>query len=651
MSLAKSVTRILHLFANRSGNSRLRFDSLAAFTVKYARKHQYDSPDLDGLLDEDQSTLISVLESLERSNAVVLERDDTGNPSVVYYPAFFRLELDRLYGRIFEQPDRPFPQEDDLPFQPPSHQLKSVQVTEEIVEWIGATDYTPNLILHLKFPGQLHGMLITPKLLQDRMLSLCMQKMRIYLRNRNNAGYMTAKLKGIFQNREMQVGEFIHQTMTNPESLVEQLKSPNEFTFHFWTQLSSLVVKEYEKKKEMLDDEHAICQASYLLGYLCVYNKGVSQRTQEREEALKLVRQKLDGEPYLFRISDIEQFTDERGVLLTKRCSKEDIYNLVKEMSTPKDQTSLPELFPFSPEGDDRHYIMSKRIVPYVIGERDRLRQELARFYRNGWAELLKNEKKLEMMSDNDAFDAHIRKAFKEKAPMAFALASFDILFLAAEVEGVPEGYATDLKAEVIDVRGKKLRPYSVIFNLDRKQLYNEARLMLPFWQAVPILRGIVKLLKKMFSTSASRRSSDTAEALESHERERSEEHGGGKRGSAANEQKERATFQKAIHELQQEYLQGYGSVEERLKSLEEEWNPLLDATARNNLVEDVNALCRDTLRRMKVMNRKHPPDRARIEALSERIAENEAFDVIRKRSALRNYLELYMLKLLEKAR
>ncbi|MFP4329452.1 MAG: hypothetical protein ACLFP6_01915 [Spirochaetaceae bacterium] len=651
MSLAKNVTRILHLYANRSGTSRLRFDGLATFAAKYARKHQYDSPDLDGLIDEDQSTLISVLESLERSNAVVLERDDTGNPSVVYYPAFFRLELDRLYGRITEQPDRPFPQEEDLPFQPPSHQLKTIQVTEEIVEWIGATDYTPNLILHIRFPGQLNGMLITPKLLQERMLSLCMQKMRIYLRNRNNAGYVTAKLKGIFQNREVQVGELVHQTMTNPESIVEQLKSPTEFTFHFWTQLSSLIVKEYEKKKEMMDDEHAICQASYLLGYLCVYNKGVSQRSQEREEALKMVRQKLDCEPYIFRISEIEQFSDDRGILLTKRCSKEDVYKLVTELSTPKDQTALPALFPFTPEGEDRHYIMSKRIVPYLIGERDRLRGELARFYRNGWAELLKNEKKLEMMKDNDAFDAHIRKAFKEKAPYAFALTSFDILFLAAEVEGVPEGFATDLKAEVIDVRAKKLRPYSVIFNLDRKQLYNEARLMLPFWQAVPILRGIVKLLRGMFATGSSRRSSVTAEAMESDERSRQEQGGEKGRGGSAAEQKERAAFQKAIRELQKEYLQGYSSVEERLEALEEEWNPLLDKTARQNLVEDVNALCRDTLRRMKVMSRKHTPDRARIEALSERIAENEAFDVIRKRGALRNYLELYMLKVLEKAR
>ncbi len=651
MSLAKSVTRILHLFATRTGSSRLRFDGLASFANRYARKHQYETPELDVLVEGDQSNLIQALEGLERSNVVVLERDDTGNPSVVYYPAFFRLELDRLYSRVSEEPERPFPREEDLPFAPPSHQLKTVSVTEEIVEWIGAAEYPPNLILNIRFPGIIIPMLITPRILQERMLSLSMQKMRIYLRNRNNSGYIRAKMQGIFTGREMMVTEFIHGAMTNPEALVEQLRNPNEFTFHFWTQLSSLVVKEFEKKKELMDDEQSICQASYILGYLCVYNKGVSQRTQQKEEALKMVRQKLDEEPYVFRISEIEAFTDDKGVALTKRCPKEEIFALIKEMSTPKDETSLPELFPFSPDGEDRFYIMTHRIIPYVLKERDRLRNDLARFYRNGWAELLKNDRKLEMMTDDDAFDAHVKKAYREKAPLAFTLTSFDLLFLASEVEGVPEGVAQELRAEVIDTRKKNLRPWSVIFKLERKQLYNEARLMLPFWMAVPILRGIVRLLKKMFTSGEGGRKSDTAEALESDEQARQQEDSEATKGMSKTEKQERLNFKKAVVALQQDYLPNGGSVEERLQELQEEWNPLLDKTARQHLVEDVNALCRDTLRRMKVTNRKHPPDKARIEALSERIAENEAFDLIRNRTAFRNYLELYMLSLLEKVR
>lgn len=651
MSLAKSVTRILHLYANKTGSSRLRFDGLATFAGRYARKHQYESPELDSLIEEDQSSLIEALEGLERSSVVVLERDDTGNPSVVYYPAFFRLELDRLFTRVAEDPERPFPQEDDLPFSPPSHQLKTVSVTEDVVEWIGAAEYPPNLILNLRFPGLLKPMLLTPRILQERMLRLSLQKMRIYLRNRNNSSYMTTKLKGIFQGREMLVTENIHGAMTNPESLVEQLKNPNEFSFHLWTQLSSLVVKEFEKKKELLDEEHSICQAAYLLGYLCVYNKGVSQRSQEKEEALKIVRKKLDDEPYIFRISDVENFTDDKGVVLTKRCSKEDMYALVREMSTPKDETSLPELFLFSPDGNDKYYIMTRRIGPYVLKERDRLRNELARFYRNGWAELLKNEKKLEMMTDNDAFDAHVKKAYREKAPLAYSLTSFDLLFLASEVEGVPDGVSQELRAEVIDARKKELRPWSVIFNLDRKQLYNEARLMLPFWMAVPILRGIVRLLRKMFSTGGTTRTSATAEALESDEQAHRESKEQERKSSSRSDQEERQIFKKAIFAMEREYLREEQSVEHRLQELQEEWNPLIDKTARSNLIEDVNALCRDTLRRMKVMNRKHPPDKPRIEALAERIAENQAFDLIRNRSDFRAYLELYMLSLLEKVR
>jgi hypothetical protein len=254
-------------------------------------------------------------------------------------------------------------------------------------------------------------------------------------------------------------------------------------------------------------------------------------------------------------------------------------------------------------------------------------------------------------MSDDEAFDAHVKKAYREKAPLAFSLTSFDLLFLASEVEGVPEGVAQEVKADVIDTRKRGLRPWSVIFKLDRKQLYNEARLMLPFWMAVPILRGLVRLLRKMFSTGGSARTSDTAEAMQSDERARREEAERSRKAAAGSEQEERKNFTKAIIAMERHYLREEQSVEQRLQELQEAWNPLLDKTARNNLIEDVNALCRDTLRRLKVMNRKHPPDKPRIEALAERIAENEAFEVIRNRADFRAYLELYMLSLLEKTR
>jgi hypothetical protein len=85
------------------------------------------------------------------------------------------------------------------------------------------------------------------------------------------------------------------------------------------------------------------------------------------------------------------------------------------------------------------------------------------------------------------------------------------------------------------------------------------------------------------------------------------------------------------------------------LEELAEKWNPLLDPVARQNLVEDVNSLVRDFLRRMKVGFRLIPPDRERIRELSAKLAQNDAFTEVRQKEPLRRYLELYMLTVLGK--
>jgi hypothetical protein len=107
--------------------------------------------------------------------------------------------------------------------------------------------------------------------------------------------------------------------------------------------------------------------------------------------------------------------------------------------------------------------------------------------------------------------------------------------------------------------------------------------------------------------------------------------------------------FRRAVRELQRQYVGAKGDVDKQLAELIEEWNPLLDEQAKKNLVEDVNSLVRDFLRRMKIGFRLVPPDRSRIQNLADQLSRNSAFDQIRRKEALKRYLELYMLKVLGK--
>jgi hypothetical protein len=101
---------------------------------------------------------------------------------------------------------------------------------------------------------------------------------------------------------------------------------------------------------------------------------------------------------------------------------------------------------------------------------------------------------------------------------------------------------------------------------------------------------------------------------------------------------------------MQRAYLDAGETPDQRLKKLRQQWNPLIDPVAANNLVEDVNALCRDTLRRLRYTKSLQAPDTARIEELAKRIANNSAFERIRRRKAFETYLKLYMLTTLHRS-
>ena len=109
------------------------------------------------------------------------------------------------------------------------------------------------------------------------------------------------------------------------------------------------------------------------------------------------------------------------------------------------------------------------------------------------------------------------------------------------------------------------------------------------------------------------------------------------------------ARFKEAVRQLQQTYVRPGSTPEKTLEELIERWNPLIGSVAKGNLVEDINSLSRDFLRRMKVSFRLVPPNRHRVQEWADRLSQNDAFEQIPRRDDLKEYLQLYMLSVLGK--
>jgi hypothetical protein len=647
------------------------FSSLASFAEKYLARAADEDPSLEDFADNPVNLMPAYLVELEKEGTVSLRYAD-GSITSVYYPRYYTVLLRTIYERVEESPERPFPTEDSMPVPIPPDLVHPVDVKNDFVRWVSRAEASNGSeILRLMYPEGIHSMLVGTDLLVHTLPKLAVQKVRTYLRSERNAGYMRSKLASIFRQREMAMKDMLASILTTPDQALKTVFNPTDFTFHFWTQLSSTIIKEYSQKKDKLVEEHGYCQAAYLLGYYNVHHRGIQQRNRERETAVRQLENSLRKPPYAFTISDIHGFSDSRGVPLTKKYSLDDVNGYIAERVKPGDDHSLPSMIRVRCS-DGQEFYVYRDYVPHVTVEHIfTARRELRDHYVDTWKESLQANRRTPEMTDDATFETSVAGQLREHDPLLDSLLNYNLLYLSRQEANIPADLSAELD-EVFHPREPRLRARSEILNLDRKKLYTDVKLLLPFWQAIPAIASFVAFLRRVFlgaddeqsaprvdkRVRRKRRSEPAALGTTTVRYSPDQPAGGGtstpvdseaKGGSAASRRAQAARFKDAVRELQQHYVHPGSTPERTLADLADRWNPLLDPVAQQNLVEDVNSLARDFLRRMRVSFRLVPPTRARVEEWADRLCQNDAFGQIRRREDLKEYLKLYMLTILQK--
>lgn len=681
MSSPDNVARILLALAKRSGHPRVTFDKLLSFTHKYLEKYADSSPELSDLDDNTENVLTAHLIALESQGRVSLSYEDSRIVGV-YFAEYYPRIINSAYEKIRERTSDPFPSEETLGITIPTELITPVNVRTDFLDWLGATDRPEDTVLRLMFPEDLQSIVATLGVVKHSLAAVSLQKIRDYLRNKRNAGYMHSKLRAVFRNRDVALKETLNKILTTPDDSLRTIHHPSEFTFHFWTSLSSAIIKEFGQKQETQQEEIDYCRAAYLIGYYNVFYKGVEQRKKDIDAALKTVDAKLRKEPYAYRLSDIHGFTDSKGVPLVKRCPRHNIDSYIEEKLLPPDNTHMPELIRTrSADGHD-YYIRKDSIFKIVFPEIRDASEAFENELSDKWTAALRRNEQLKEMQDDAAFEQVLTTMMKERKPLLHGLLRFDLLHVIATEQKL-FGSAQEELDRMLDRKNQRIRPMSVVLDIDRRKLLSDARLRLPFWQALPVLRGIVAWLKRLFLGEPSprkkrraarkqqRRAGETAAASS----EARDAHGAGGRdgepagfagaavestavrfgdrpNAARGGEQTKGTspdVKRAARKLQEEYVPPGGNVDTTLEELAERWNPLLDPVAQQNLVEDVNSLVRDFIRKRKTVFRSSPPTRGRVQQMAAQLAQNSALAEIKRKEPLRRYLELYMLRILGK--
>ncbi len=695
---------ILRGYASKTKQITFKFPQFAQFVRHYAEGHQAQHAALRAFLEDTEAKLSPVLEELAEADKCTLEFDGLEIKSITI-SGFLVEKIRAVYKLIEENPDVPFPTEESLGLALPAN-VTTVNIKTEFVKWLQAQPQEPE-ILRLSFPEDIMSIVVTTDLLDRKLLEYSVLKIRAYLSTGHNVGYAQQKLREAFTALKDQVVQsMLREIVSRPGQVVENLLRPTEFGFSFWAHLASLILKEFKVKTDKLPQEFGYCHACYLIGLYNVYFKGLVQREQEVESTLKEVEAKIAGEPFYFTASDIYSFADDKGVPVSKRCPPDKLQEFIGKLTTAGKDELLPEVVKVRTSNKKEFYIHRSVILRLTLSKAFAAAREYKKQYSAEWFEELGNFRRLPIMVKDDIFIADLKKRMAREDPLLDALLNFELLYLARKGLVIEDEVTRRIDA-ILDLKKQALIPLDQLLGLDRKELFAEARLKLPVWKTIPLLKFLVNFLDRILGGPSAgvrerparkrRRAGSSESAVEEIDGEEGssakvlvdmqelasfnpEGEGGGvaelsrgedaraearaERGSrpvAAEERgdpaassgatsKERvAAYRSAIVGLKEALIGKDVPIDVKLKELAEKWNPLVAVKAKQDLIEDVNSFVRDAVRRIRRSLLIKPPDLARVKNLSAQVASNEAFAQIKRKEEFSLYIELYMIKVLGK--
>ncbi|MCK5673793.1 MAG: hypothetical protein KAH95_10475, partial [Spirochaetales bacterium] len=336
----------------------------------------------------------------------------------------------------------------------------------------------------------------------------------------------------------------------------------------------------------------------------------------------------------------------------------------------------IPDILKFNTSSDKYMFMNKEKYLSLTLRKIQEDSRELQSQYIDEWKDILGDFKRLKLMNDRNLFIEDIALRVRNMDPVLMMLMKFDYIVLCLEETKPPrEVY---METERLFNRSRdNFRSLDEIFRLDRKNLYNDARSMLPIWKTLPIIGPIAHILKRLFSgvrkgaagikdpsdlmssfhkplpsqpvLNKKHKKSNESNAIEISRGEKHEDLSAPTKNKRKTSKEQLDKYRKAVAKLKEHYVGEKGNLNEAISSSINIWNPLMDGNARKDLIEDVNSMIRDYIRGMKKGFSVKPPDVNRIRHFAEHLGENDAFDQIKKKDEFMRYMELYIVNILSK--
>lgn len=590
-------------------------------------------------LNWDTTRFAASLTKLQAEEKVKLERySKTGEIVKIVYLRYFEEKLKQIYKDMESNNAIPFPDLDSFGTPCPTTLIQKINVKSDFVRLLENNLSVTRPILQLEFKEFDHSMLIFKDMLDYELIQFCVEKIQYFFKNENNYEYMRSKLNTTLVTEQSGVALMLSKIVKKPSEAVESLRKTNTFTFKFWTVLASTIVKEFGTRQISADTDYVFAQAAYLLGYYNVYCKGCFQKEAAIEVCRNDLLKTLSRPPYLFSVADIMEFKDEKENLLYKKVGRETYESFIRSL-LEEDENQPPQLLTVKNPHQQEVFILYKIVPNYLEENLKIIRSDMYETLRMKWIGDLEQFELTDEMESDKVFENLLKKYLIDHYANYYALLNYGLL---KQIQKFP-GIGDKQKAIImlyIDEINQQILPLSRLFSLSRKELFNDVKTMVPIWKSHKALRLLVLFFRNLIMSRSSKK-------------ELKEERRKKKQKNVKDFQKvsDNGGLSTSVEILKEEILTPGMTVEAELENLIERWNPLIDAVAKRNLVEDVNSLIRDYIRKLKRSFLTNPPNRERVENLAENLLRAQAFEAIKDKESLMRYVTIYIIKLLGEIR
>lgn len=641
MEAQKIVLSVVNKLCQKNASSGVEFYQIIDF---FKGLLETDTAGKYALFSSSTADVVTAqLINLEKNGDVVLDYRG-GTLTRIEYSRFYYHFIRREYQKMVKNPDQAFPNEELLNLRIPGDKVNVVDAKTGLLPYLSYKNVDDKDIIRITFPGDVKSIIITHDLLITVCSSLAVQKIREYFSHKNNAGYLTQKLLPVCKHNETSLNAMVKMVLTNTNQAARSIEKPTDFSFLFWTQLVSFLSKELQKKENKPPQEIGFLQASYLIWNFSLYYKESQKNAKEKEDAFKKIGKQFRQKPYHYSAGDIYRFGDAQGEFLKGRLSKEDLHGYLEERIRTPQKKGLPEIIRLRTKDHKEYFIHREVLLRLAVEKVSAARHHYRKLYLDEWILKLGNFQRTAEMGSDDKFRRSLEKRIEDEDPLLAVLLRFELLYLAM-TETTEAGLKDEVEGWFL-IKEKRLKDWLEIFGLNRKEMLKNAASKLPFWKNMPLLAFFMQRWRSWQQNRRVNREKREVKKKKKQSqqsaREMVSEKGNGV-GSSTN-----AAYKMGLSRLQNEFLGEGRSLPGKLDELVEIWNPLLGDDVRRALVEDVNSMIRDYLRRIRQSLQRVPPNRERVEKMAEMIAGNSAFSQIKERDAFRYYIELYIIKLLK---